>query len=219
MKTTTQRLPDLTRRSFARTNAQTITQRVTLLRELIPGVCSITEVCCGDCSRQHQAYTSDLGIHTFRGLDIEPTIVSVNRANGIECYQGDALDIRVMQRFVNDDVVFFGPPLSESCDGHRLVDFDGVVPSYADFARLLLGELRYKGLLVCICPNSTSIGDITRLYHQMHEYRPDVNLRLIHHSYSTRTGNDEFTEPRLKYIDIWFSDRLQDLWEVRKSGN
>lgn len=217
MKPSTSRLPDLTRRAFARTNAQTVAQRVMLLRELVPDARVITEICCGDCSRQHQAYTRELGIQTFRGLDLEPAIVAVNQAAGIECYQGDALDADTLRRFIRDDVIFFGPPLSEDCDGHRLLNFDEVVPCYSGFTRLLLGELLYDGLLVCICPNSTNLGDITRLDHAIRTIRPDFNLPLIHHSYSTLTGNNEITELRLKYIELWFSNQSEDLWEVRES--
>jgi hypothetical protein len=218
MKTSIPRFPDITRNSFARTNEQTITQRVGLLRELIAGIHSIAEICCGDCSRQHRAYTRELGVQTFHGLDLEPAIVAANRAKRIECRQGDALDANVLRQFIDDDVIFFGPPLSETCDGHRLVGFDEVLPGYGDFTRLLFGKLHYKGLLVCVCPNSTNTGNITRLYHEIRAARPDVNLRLIHHSYSTITGNDEMTELRLKYIELWFSDGLEDLWEVRKGG-
>jgi hypothetical protein len=78
------RRPDLTRRAFARTNVQTIAQRVALLRELSPGVRSISEICCGDCSRQYQAYTRELGVAVFHGLDLEPAIVAANRAQGID---------------------------------------------------------------------------------------------------------------------------------------
>jgi hypothetical protein len=93
MKTSTPRLPDLTRRSFARTNAETIAQRVVLLDEFVPGVGSIAEICCGDCSRQHKVYTSKLGVRTFRGLDLEPAIIAALRAKGIDCYLGNALDM------------------------------------------------------------------------------------------------------------------------------
>jgi len=96
MKTSTPRFPNLTRSSFARTNSQTIVQRVGLLREFVPGARAITEICCGDCSRQHQAYTSELSLQTFRGLDLEPTIVAANQAKGIECHQGDALDSKAL---------------------------------------------------------------------------------------------------------------------------
>ena len=147
-----------------------------LLRELIPGVRSIAEICCGDCSRQHRAYTSELGLQSFHGLDLEPAIIAANREKGIECRQGDALDAKVLRHFVDDDVIFFGPPLSETCDGHRLVEFDQVLPGYGDFARLLFGELHYTGLLVCICPNSTNPGNITQLYHEIRAVRQDVNL-------------------------------------------
>ena len=211
------RLPNLSRKSFARTNEQTIAQRVNLLLELAPHIRSVAEICCGDCQHQHHAYTQTLGIKTYRGLDLEPVIVEANRANGIECLLGDALDESIMRKFIQDDVIFFGPPLSDDCDGHRLVGFDAVVPSFSAFARLLLGTLHYEGLLVCICPNSIDMGNISRLYQDIQAYRPDIHLRLIHHSYSTITGSGEATEMRLKYIELWFSSALEDLWEVRES--
>ena len=43
---------------------------------------------------------------------------------GMECYLGNALDVNVVRWFIDDDLIFFGPPLSEDCDGHRLVSFD-----------------------------------------------------------------------------------------------
>ena len=218
MKSSSTRLPDLTRHSFARTNAQTIAQRVVLLREFAPNAKAISEICCGDYSRQYQAYTAELGVQVVRGLDIEPAIVTANREKGMECYLGNALDVNVVRRFIDDDVTFFGPPLSEDCDGHRLVSFDEVVPSYGNFSKLLFGELSYDGLLVCICPNSTNLGDITKVYREIRAICADINLRLVHKSYSTLTGNDEDTMPRLKYVELWFSSKLDDLWEVREDG-
>jgi hypothetical protein len=44
------RLSNLFRRAFARTNTQTIVQRVSILRELVPGSRAVSEICCGDCS-------------------------------------------------------------------------------------------------------------------------------------------------------------------------
>ena len=136
----------------------------------------------------------------------------------MECSLGNALDVNVVGRFIDDDVTFFGPPLSEDCDGHRLVSFDEVVPSYGNFSKLLFGELSYDGLLVCICPNSTNLGDITKVYQEIRAICADINLRLVHKSYSTLTGNDEDTMPRLKYVELWFSSKLDDLWEVREDG-
>jgi hypothetical protein len=208
----------MNRQTFARTNTQTIVQRVTLLRELVPHAKSIAEICCGDCTRQHKAYTQQLGVRTYRGLDINPIIVDANRKVGIECYCGDALDRNALSRFTPDDAIFFGPPLSMDCDGHRLLLFDAVQPSYADFAKLLLNELRYSGLLVCICPKSTTMGDVAKLHHEIRACRTDFNLWLIHHSYSTITGGDEQTDRRLKYIELWFSDQLDNLWEVRSQA-
>ena len=210
-------MPNLSKRSFARTNAQTISQRVAILKELAPNISSISEICCGNCTRQYETYSKQLGLQAFRGLDIEPQIVSACQKQGIDCLCGDALDKDTLQKFITDNVIFFGPPLSVACDGHQILQFADVRPSYYDFAKLLLGELNYTGILVCICPKTTSMGDIGKLYHEIRSYRNDFNLRLIHHSYSTITGNDEITEMRLKYIELWFSDRWMDLWEVRES--
>jgi hypothetical protein len=209
-------LPDLTRRSFARTNRQTIAQRVALLRELLPDARSVADICCGDCSRQWETYRRTLGLEAYRGLDLHPEIVAANRARGIDCVCGDALDRAVLAQFLDFDVLFFGPPLSVHCDGHSLLRFRQVVPGFADFLRLLLGVLNYEGTVVCICPKATTMGDIRWLYAQVRELRADVGLRLIHHSVATLTGDDEVTEPRLKYVELWFSSWLDDRWEVRK---
>ena len=61
------------------------------------------------------------------------------------------------------------------------------------------------------------MGDMTWLYRQMRAYRPDIGLRLIHHSYATLKGNGEKTDLRLKYIELWFSSHLEDAWELRAS--
>lgn len=61
------------------------------------------------------------------------------------------------------------------------------------------------------------MGNISRLYQDIQAYRPEVHLRLIHHGYSTITRNGESTEMSLKYIELWFSNKLEDLWEVRES--
>lgn len=131
-------LPDLSRKSFARTNPQTIAQRVAWLRDLLPGLRSIAEICCGDCSAQAEAYRQYLDLAVYRGLDLKPEIVAANRARGIDCLCGDALDPTVMRQFLDAEVIFFGPPLSVECDGHRLLAFQEVVPGYADFIQLLL---------------------------------------------------------------------------------
>lgn len=133
------------------------------------------------------------------------------------CIQGDVLAKEVLGQFRDFAVVFFGPPLSEDCDGHRLVPFREIVPSYLDVARLLLGELMFNGLFVCICPQSTGMGDIQWLYDQIRRHRAKVGLRLIHHSYSTLRGNGEITVGGLKYIELWFSAVLPDAWELRIS--
>ena len=83
--------------------------------------------------------------------------------------------------------------------------------------RLLTAGTALWGLMVCICPNSTNMGDIQRLYYQLKAYRPDVGLRLIRYSYATLTGDDEITEMRLKYVELWFSVWLNDRWEVCES--
>ena len=210
-------IPDLNKKAFARTNAQTISHRVVLLKELVPDVHAIAEICCGDSMQQYQAYINRLGVSAYHCLDIEPKIVAANKKRGIECHCGDALDEDLLKRFVLDDVLFFGPPLSTDCNGHQILQFADIRPGYCDFARILLAELNYSGMLVCICPNTTTMGDIAKLYHQIQGFREGFNLRLIHHSYSTITGNGEKTEMRLKYIELWFSNQLDDLWEVREN--
>ncbi len=91
------RLPDLAR-PFARTNAQTIAQRVALLRELLPGARAIGELCCGDCRAQSAIYRHELAVERYHGLDIHPGIVAQNRAQGVDCALGDALDANALQR-------------------------------------------------------------------------------------------------------------------------
>jgi hypothetical protein len=177
------------------------------LLELIPGLRSVAEICCGDCLCQHQIYTRELGLQTFHGLDLEPTIVAANCVRGIDFAQGDALDPEVIRPFAADNVIFFGPSLSEDCGGHRLLGFGEVTPSYEAFDRLLLGELNYAGLLVYICLNSTTLGCRTRLYRQIRMYRPHINTRLIHHSYSMIAVSGEVTELRLKYARRCFPVR------------
>lgn len=202
---------------FARTNRQTIIQRARLLLQLGYDKPTIAEICCGDCRRQQQLYHELLRTKTYYGLDISPAVVALNQANGVACVLGDALDVDVMHQFAAFDVLFFGPPLSVHCDGHSGLSFPAVTPGFVPFAQLLLHELLFAGLLVCICPNSTNMGDIRRLYGQVQRLRPDVGLRLIHHSYATMTGADKATEMRLKYVELWFSTSLDDLWEVRES--
>lgn len=209
------RTPDLTRKAFARTNPQTIAQRVILLHELLPGVASIAELCCGDCTRQAAAYRRELGVGRYRGLDLVAEIVAANQAQGIDCLCGNVLDRAVLRCFLDFEVIFYGPPLSIECDGHRLLAFREVVPGYDEVAHLLLGELGYNGTLVCICPNSTTPGDARWLYDQIKTARPDFGLRLFHASYATVTGSGIETEPRLKYVELWFSNRLADTWEMR----
>jgi hypothetical protein len=208
---------DWSQRAFARTNEQTVRQRADLVRQLLPHTAAIAEICCGDCLHQWQIYTQTLGIARFQGLDIDPQIVALNRARGITCHKGDALNPEVMRHFLADEVLFFGPPLSVDCNGHQGLAFREVTPSYADFCHLLLGELQYNGTLVCICPKTTSMGDIAQLYAQVQGLRPDFGLRLIHHSYATRTGAGQETELRLKYVELWLTNQLADQWEVLES--
>lgn len=210
-------LPDFSKKSFAQTNSQTIFQRALLLKELLSTPVSIAELCCGDCSQQFQTYSKELNLERYCGLDIDPRVKKLNAANGIECVQGDVLDKKMLQLFTNFDVVFFGPPLSVNCDGHQLFSFSEVVPSYGDFAKLFLGGLNYQGTLICICPRTTTIGDITQLHNQIRAYRKDIGLRLIHHSHSTMTGSGEETELRLKYKELWFSIYPENAWEIRES--
>ena len=209
--------PDLSKRAFARTNSQTIEQRAAILRELVPDITSVAEICCGDCARQWIMYKRMLGVTVFRGLDIEPEIVSANRTRGIDCVPGDALDAAVMAQFLPFDVVFFGPPLSVACDGHSALPFRSVVPSFSAFTQLFLGQMGYDGLLVCITPKTAHMGDIHRLYAHIKTQRPDMGLHLIHTSYAARTGHDELTATRLKYVELWLSSKLDDAWTIRQS--
>jgi hypothetical protein len=96
------------------------------------------------------------------------------------------------------DVVFFGLPLSPACQGHCLFAFQDVRPGYAEFTRLFLGELGYQGTLVCIGPNTTTMGDIRWLYSYVKTLPDDCGLRLIHYSHASLTGDGTSTEPHLK---------------------
>jgi hypothetical protein len=207
--------PNLDGRPFARTNPQTITQRAALIRELLPDTTAIADICCGDCTTQSAVYHQLPAVQRYCGLDIQPEVVAANRAQGLGCLHGDALDPAALRHFLDFDLIFFGPPLSVECDGHRLLPFAQVVPAYTAFATLLLGQLAYTGTLVCICPKTTTMGDIRHFYEQVKSYRPDIALRLIHDTFATITGRGEPTEPRHKYRELWFSTRLPDSWEFR----
>ncbi len=209
--------PNLEKQTFARTNRQTIEQRATLIAELLPNTTSIAELCCGDCSWQHRHYSDTLNIQHYRSLDLDPAIVARNQTAGIDCICANVMDRHVLHTFLAADVVFFGPPLSVDCDGHQLLSFHNVTPSFTDFTDLFLGELDYNGTLVCICPKTTTMGDAAQLYHPIQQRRNDVGLRLIHHTYATLTGSGEQTAPRLKYVELWFSSQLADRWELRES--
>lgn len=212
-------LPDTNRRSFARTNVQTVMQRGHLLRQLLPDTRAIGEICCGDCATQWQIYRQVLPGVQYTGLDIHPGVVAVNQECGIPCVQGDALDVAAIRPFLTCDVLFFGPPLSLACDGHNLLSFQDVTPGFAAFAHLLLHELQYQGTVICIGPRSTNMGDVRWLYEQVKSWRTDIGLHLIHQSHATVTGDGQQTEPRLKYIDLWFSTCLPDSWHIHQEGN
>jgi len=209
-------LPDI-HRPFARTNIQTIRQRAGLLKELYPGVSSIAEICCGDCQNQYNIYRSELEIQRFRGLDLSPDVIALNRSHHVPCDYGDALDPRAMQPFLDYDVIFFGPPLSEDCDGHHLIAFRDVKPGFLAFSTLLMGQLNYQGLIVLIGPRSTTIGDAQWIDHQVRAIRSNHGLRLLHHSYSPITGQGESTELRLKYVELWYQAGIEPHWEIRES--
>jgi hypothetical protein len=212
-------IPDPKNPHFARTNSQTVHQRAVLLQELLPHTTSIAEICCGDCQTQFTTYRERIGVSKFCGLDLSPQIVQLNRSRGIPCLHGNALDSVVLHQFMDFDVIFYGPPLSVGCDRHRLLSFQDVVPGYAVFARHLLGELNYSGVFVCICPRSTTSGDAQWLENQVRQIQPAYQLRLIHHSFSTVTGMGEITEPRLKYVELWFMQNPTTQWEIRYSGS
>lgn len=207
-------LPDFARQSFARTNAQTIAQRAKILRELVSDVRTIGELCCGDCTAQSEMYHLTFGEITYCGLDVAHEIVALNRSQHVRCLQGNVMDVESLRLFIEFNVLFFGPPLSVDCDGHRLLSFGEVTPSFPDFARLLWCELSYFGTCVFICPNTTTLGEVRRLYAQVKSWRPEVGLRLLHYSHATITGNGEEHAPRLKYIELWFSSVLPDEWEM-----
>jgi hypothetical protein len=202
---------------FARTNAQTIRHRAVLLKELCPGISSLAEICCGDCQRQYDIYRSELGIQRFRGLDLSRDIVVLNRSRNVPCDLGNALDSRMMLAYLGYDIVFFGPPLSGDCDGHHLIAFRDVIPSFSDFARLMMQELNYRGILVLIGPRTTTLGDAQWIDHQIRSFCPDYGLRLLHYSHSTITGSGESTEMRLKYVELWYQFGTEHQWEVRES--
>ncbi|HZS41206.1 MAG TPA: hypothetical protein VFF06_30460 [Polyangia bacterium] len=201
--------------AFARTNVQSLEQRVALVGELCPGARSIGEICAGDCTAQARLYRERLGLERYVAVDVSPAIAARLAAAGIEHICGDALDERVMRPLAALDVLFFGPPLSHDCDGHRLLAFDDVRPAYGAFVELVLGRLAFAGTLVCIAPRSTNLGDARRLHAIARAAAPDVGLRRIHYSWSTVTGHGEATEPRLKYVELWLA-RGGDEW--RTSG-
>jgi hypothetical protein len=150
----------------------------------------------------------------YCGLDIDAATVAFNRQQGIDCVAGDAMDPATLTAFLDYDLLFFGPPLSVNCDGHQLLSFDQVTPGFMAFAALLLGELRFAGSLVFICPRTTHLGNVGALHACVRLHQPQLGLGLIHQSYSSVTGSRVVTEPRLKYVELWFSPSFIDAWEV-----
>ncbi len=208
-------LPNL-EKGFVRTNLRTVEQRAALLREFLPKARSVGEICCGDCLHQWQVYTQTAGFDEFLGLDIEPKIVEANKKRGIPCLLGDALDGKILRKFLGFNVIFFGPPLSVDCDGHRLFAYRDIVPAYGDFIHLLVGDLGYLGTVICICPKTTTLGDIRLLYTQAKSRNEAFGVPLIHYSYSDVASDGSRHELRLKYVDVWLSSALEDQWETRE---
>jgi hypothetical protein len=209
-------LPDHNK-GFVHTNVKTVEQRAEMIAALLPNTSSIAEICCGNCFLQSDLYRKKLKVQTFLGLDIDQRIVEMNKQQGVACMQGDALNGTTLKKFLDYDIVFFGPPLSVYCDGRQLLPFRKVTPGYFDFVELMVGKLGYKGTLVCICPVTTSMGEIQTLYHSVKTQNKDFRLGLIHHSYSDVTSRGDVTEPRLKYVELWFSVLLEENWVVQKS--
>ena len=205
------------KKGFVHTNPKTVQQRAELIGKLLPDTRSIAEICCGNCSYQSQIYRQTLHVHKYLGLDIDPEIVKMNKQQGVACIQGDALNGTTLKQFLEFDIIFFGPPLSLECDGQQLISFGKVIPGYFDFVELLIGKLKYKGVLVCICPKTTTMGDVQSLYNAVQNQNKDFGLSLIHNSYSDITSRGDVTEPRLKYIEVWFSMLLGNTWTIQES--
>lgn len=201
-------------RAFVHTNPQTVMQRAVLLETYFPGIQSIAELCCGNCLEQWQLYRERLGVHQFLGLDLDPAVVALNTGQHVPCVQGDVMQPATLARFLGFEVVFFGPPLSVDCTGHKPLAYRQVVPAYADFMRLLLGDLHYTGLVVCICPKTTRMDDMEKLHTVVQSVNPEYGLSLIHRSHSNLTSAGKPTELRLKYIELWFSRTLGDRWQM-----
>jgi hypothetical protein len=192
------RLPDIDR-PFARTNVQTIAQRVGLLRELLPDARAIGGAVLWRLPGAVGHLSARLPIARYHGLDLHPGVVAANRAAGIDCAQGDALEPGALRPFLGDDVLFFGPPLSVNCDGHTLLPFRAVTPGYTDLVTLLFGQLGYDGTLVCIGPQTTTPGDAVGFTKRL-SLLILAWLRLIHHSYATRDrcGRAARTAPQVR---------------------
>ena len=123
-----------------------------------------------------------------------------------------------MSKFLDKDLLFFGPPLSSNCDGHAILNFDQVQPDFFSFLKLLYIELDYHGIINCICPKKTTMGDITKLYNSMKEIFPEIVLPIINYSYSSTTGSGVKHDSRLKYIELWFSNDHTDNWKTLELG-
>jgi hypothetical protein len=209
-------VPDI-HRPFARTNIQTIRQRSILLRELHPGITSVAEICCGDCQQQYLTYRTEMGIQRFNSLDLSLDIMAFNCSRNIPCVHGNALDGTVMRSFLDFDAIFFGPPLSENCDGHHLFSFREVNPGFLPFIQLMVQELNYQGILILIGPRTTTLGDVQWIDHLVKNIRSDYSLRLLHYSHSSVTGSGEEMEMRLKYVELWYQVGASQQWEIRES--
>lgn len=74
-----------------------------------------------------------------------------------------------------------------------------------------------QGTTIYICPNSTTPADVRQMYDHIRLTRSDVGVRFVWQSWPTETGQGAVTEPRLKYIEVWFSSVLPDRWEFRSA--
>jgi hypothetical protein len=199
---------------FVHTNPQTIMQRVGLLKTYFPGIRSVAELCCGNCFEQWRIYHEMLNVQQFMGLDIDPAVVALNTRQNVPCLQGDVMQPATLARFREFDAIFFGPPLSVDCTGHKPLAYKQVIPAYDGFMELLLKELRYTGLVVCICPKTTRMNEVEKLHAVVRAADREYGLSLIHRSHSNLTSAGKATELRLKYVELWFSRTLGDRWQM-----
>ncbi len=173
----------------------------------------VAELCCGDCRAQEKEYRERLGVERYVGVDVDAQVIRMLKKSGVECLEGDALDAKIVEKLLGFDLIFFGPPLSKDCLGHQFFTFEQVRPSYAEFLTLAYGRLGYTGTIACIGPKTTTLGDARRLYDGINANAGPVSLRAVHYATSSVTGRGESTEPRLKYVELWFSRALADEWE------